>query len=83
MNAASVIEAFRRELLRNIKNEFARSSKFFEFKRSKEKLLQKILVERIKADLSFCLEKKGIDIRNMQISLKPDNSNVTVCIRGD
>jgi hypothetical protein len=83
MNTAFVIENFRKELMKNIRNEFSVGSRIIGFKRKKEKESQNILVEKIKTDLSNQLEKKGIDITNMQISFRPDTSKVTVYIRGD
>ncbi len=73
-----IVLNLRKELMRNIRKDVLN-----ELKREKQKNSNTNIVEKIKHDLARTLERRGIDISNMQIYFKPDISNVTVCIRGD
>ena len=75
---------FARSFFREIRNEIVGSIRkeiFKNLKREKTNSYQDVL-QNIKRELSINLERRGIDISNMEIDFKPDNTNVRVCIKG-
>lgn len=75
---------FARSFFREIKNEIVGSIRkeiFKNLKREKTNSYQDVL-QNIRRELSINLERRGIDISNMEIDMKPDNTNVRVCIKG-
>ena len=75
---------FARSFFREIKNEIVGSIRkeiFKNLKREKTNSYQDVL-QNIRRELSVNLERRGIDISNMEIDMKPDNTNVRVCIKG-
>ena len=49
----------------------------------KDELPADIMLSSIRDDLEKVLGCKGLDISNLYVDLCPDESNVTVCIKGD
>ena len=75
---------FARSFFREIRNEIVGSIRkeiFKNLKREKTNSYQDVL-QNIRRELSINLERRGIDISNMEIDFKPDNTNVRVCIKG-
>lgn len=75
---------FARSFFKEIKNEIVGSIRkeiFKNLKREKTNSYQDVL-QNIRRELSVNLERRGIDISNMEIDFKPDNTNVRVCIKG-
>ncbi len=75
---------FARSFFKEIKNEIVGSIRkeiFKNLKREKTNSYQDVL-QNIRRELSINLERRGIDISNMEIDMKPDNTNVRVCIKG-
>lgn len=67
----------KKEIVGNIKKEI-----FKNIRKEPEEAYHDVM-QNIRRELSINLERRGIDISNMEIDLKPDNSNVRVCIKGD
>lgn len=68
-----IISNLRKELVTNIRKEVIQSL-------SNE---TEQVIEKMKNDLAITLSQRGVDVNNLQIYFKPDNSNVTVYICGE
>ena len=76
---------FAKDFFTELKNEIfgnIRKEIFKNLKRESNDTYHDVM-QNIRKELSINLERRGIDISNMEIDLKPDNSNVRVCIKGE
>ena len=76
---------FAKDFLAELKNEIfgnIRREIFKNLKKETDNTYHDVM-QNIRRELSVNLERRGIDISNMEIDLKPDNSNVRVCIKGE
>ena len=77
MFARMFFTELKNEIMGNIKKEM-----FKNVRKEPEEAYHDVM-QNIRRELSINLERRGIDISNMEIDFKPDNSNVRVCIKGD
>lgn len=77
MFAKMFFSGLKNEIMGNIKKEI-----FKNIRKEPEDAYHGVM-QNIRRELSINLERRGIDISNMEIDFKPDNSNVRVCIKGD
>lgn len=76
MFAKSFFTEIKNEIMGSIKKEL-----FKNLNKNRKDVYQDVL-RNIRRELSINLERRGIDISNMEIDFKPDNTNVRVCIKG-
>ncbi|MBP5427026.1 MAG: hypothetical protein J6Y29_03960 [Clostridiales bacterium] len=76
MFAKSFFTEIKNEIMGSIRKELFRN-----LNKEKKDVYQDVL-RNIRRELSMNLERRGIDISNMEIDFKPDNTNVRVCIKG-
>lgn len=76
MFAKSFFTEIKNEIMGSIKKEL-----FKNLNKDRKDVYQDVL-RNIRRELSINLERRGIDISNMEIDFKPDNTNVRVCIKG-
>ena len=76
MFAKSFFTEIKNEIMGSIKKEL-----FKNLNKDRKDVYQDVL-RNIRRELSINLERRGIDISNMEIDFKPDSTNVRVCIKG-
>ncbi len=76
MFAKSFFTEIKNEIMGSIRKELFRN-----LNRDRKNAYQEVL-RNIRRELSINLERRGIDISNMEIDFKPDSTNVRVCIKG-
>lgn len=76
MFAKSFFTEIKNEIMGSIRKELFRN-----LNKDRKNVYQEVL-RNIRRELSINLERRGIDISNMEIDFKPDSTNVRVCIKG-